>query len=66
MIIKECFVTYNGISCITLKTNTINNYIIKNYINGFFLLRLFEIILFDIISKKDELKLINFSSLYID
>ena len=60
MIIKECFVTYNGISCINSQPNIVNS------ISGYFLLRLLEIVLIDTISKKNEFKLINFSSPYID
>jgi hypothetical protein len=60
MIIKECFVTYNGISCIYSQANIIN------YIGKYFLLRLLEIVLIDTISKKDEFKLIDCYSPYID
>jgi len=66
MIIKECFVTYNGISCINSQSNIFNINIMKNYINGYFLIRLLEIVITDTISKKNDFRLINFNSLYID
>ena len=66
MNIKECFVSYNGISCINQNTNLIDFSRVKNYINGYFLIKLLEIIIINTIENKNELKEINFSTSFID
>jgi len=59
MIIKQCLVTLNGITCISIQTT------INEYIQGYFLFRLLEVVLVDTIGKHNDLKNFSFTN-YID
>ena len=63
MIIKECFITNNGISCIITKSNILD---FNKYIHGYFLIRILEIVLNDVFNNKKEFKLLNFNNTFID
>lgn len=66
IMLKECFVTIQGISCFTSEYSLNNILEYSKYIHGYIIFRIAELILKDIVNNKNEFKKINLSDPYMD
>lgn len=66
IMLKECFITIQGISCITTDYSLNNILEYSKYIHGYIIFRIAESILKDIVNNKNEFKKINLSDPYMD